>query len=246
MCVLAFAWRVSPRWRLVLAGNRDELHARPAEALHRWPDAPGVLGGRDLQSGGGWLGVSEEGRFAVVTNLSGYGPPRAGAPSRGALMSDALTGRGEYAALTARDAARFNPFNLIVATAEEAVFWRNRPEVEHRTLPAGVYGLSNGGGDKPWPKTQALMDALSAWLDGTSPPEAMLEPLGDDVPPPGAAAMTERGARTGVFVRNPVYGTRCSTVVAIDSGGRGTIVERRFDAEGRRAGQTRLAFSWPD
>jgi uncharacterized protein with NRDE domain len=89
------------------------------------------------------------------------------------------------------------------------------------------------------------MDALAHWLEGTSPPEVLLDLLGDDVPPPGAAAMTERGARTGVFVRNAVYGTRCSTVVAIDARGQGVIAERRFDAEGRRAGQTRLAFGWP-
>ena len=245
MCVLAFAWRASPRWRLVLAGNRDELHARAAEPLHRWRDAPNVLGGRDLKSGGGWLGVSEEGRFAVVTNLSGYGSPALDAPSRGALVSDALTGSGAFAHLQAEQAAPFNPFNLIVADSGEAVFWRNRPQVDRRVLLPGVYGLSNGDADQPWPKTQTLMSALSAWLDGTSPPEAMLEPLSDDVPPPGAAAMTERGARTGVFVRNEVYGTRCSTVVAIDSKGRGVIVERRFDAGGQRVGQTQLAFGWP-
>lgn len=244
MCVLAFAWRAHPRWRLVLAGNRDELHARPAAPLDRWPEAPHVLAGRDLRSGGTWLGVSEQGRFAVVTNLSGYGPPAPGRPSRGGLVKDVLEGHGAFAALTDEDAERFNPFNLITATDEAAVFWRNRPAVERRVLAPGVYGLSNGDADHPWPKTRQLADGLARWLDGTSPPELLLERLGDDVPPPGAAAMTERGARTGVFVRDPVYGTRCSTVTAIDEAGQGLIIERRFDAEGRRAGQTRLAFAW--
>ncbi|MGB6143669.1 MAG: NRDE family protein, partial [Rhodanobacter sp.] len=46
MCVIAFAWQVHPRWRLLLAGNRDEFHARPSAALARWDDAP-VLAGRD-------------------------------------------------------------------------------------------------------------------------------------------------------------------------------------------------------
>jgi uncharacterized protein with NRDE domain len=231
MCVLALAWRAHPRWSLVFAGNRDELHARPAQALHRWPDAPQVLAGRDLQSGGAWLGVSEAGRFAVVTNLSGYERAGPGAPSRGDLVKDALAGAGRYAALTHADAAAFSPFNLITVTGRTARFWRNRPGVETRALEPGVHGLSNGDADQPWPKTAQLMAALSAWLD--------------DVPPPGAATMTERGARTGVFVRNAVYGTRCSTVAAIDVQGRGVIVERRFDAEGQRAGQTRLAFLWP-
>ncbi|HUO22202.1 MAG TPA: NRDE family protein [Caulobacteraceae bacterium] len=245
MCVLALAWRAHPEWRLVLAGNRDERHARPAQPLQRWPDAPGVLAGRDVQSGGSWLGVSEAGRFAVVTNLSGFGPPTADRPSRGDLVKDALIGDGRYADLTVEDAETFNPFNLVTVSGDQALFWRNRPEVQRRLIAPGVLGLSNGQADRPWPKTLQLTAAVAAWLEGTSPPEAMLEPLGDDVPPPGAASMTERGAQTGVFVRNADYGTRCSTVVAIDVRGRGLIVERRFDAEGRRAGQTRLTFRWP-
>ncbi len=68
MCVLALAWNNNPRWRLVVAGNRDELHERPAAALRRRDDPDGeLLAGQDLRSGGTWLGVSEQGRFAVVT-----------------------------------------------------------------------------------------------------------------------------------------------------------------------------------
>ncbi|WP_170913514.1 NRDE family protein, partial [Xanthomonas axonopodis] len=28
MCLVALAWKVHPRWRLLLAGNRDEFHER--------------------------------------------------------------------------------------------------------------------------------------------------------------------------------------------------------------------------
>ena len=68
MCLVALAWNVHPRWRLVVAGNRDELHARPTAALARWADAP-VLAGRDLCSGGTWMGLGPDGRVAVVTNV---------------------------------------------------------------------------------------------------------------------------------------------------------------------------------
>ena len=37
MCLLVLAWRVHPRYRLVVAANRDEFHERPAAALARWP-----------------------------------------------------------------------------------------------------------------------------------------------------------------------------------------------------------------
>jgi len=34
-------------------------------------------------------------------------------------------------------------------------------------------------------------------------------------------------------------------VVMIDRQGMGTITERRFNAQGEAAGETRLAFTWP-
>ncbi|RZJ88461.1 MAG: hypothetical protein EON88_21285, partial [Brevundimonas sp.] len=92
MCVLALAWQAHPGWRLVLAANRDERHDRASAPLARWTDAPTVLGGRDLVSGGTWLGVSNEGRLAVVTNLHTGAPPDPQAPSRGQLLKDLLTG----------------------------------------------------------------------------------------------------------------------------------------------------------
>jgi uncharacterized protein with NRDE domain len=48
MCLVAFAWKSHPRWRLVLAGNRDEFHGRPTAALAAWPGC-GILAGRDLR-----------------------------------------------------------------------------------------------------------------------------------------------------------------------------------------------------
>jgi len=56
MCLLVLAWRMHPRYRLVVAANRDEYHARPAAPLAPWPDPP-ILAGRDLEAGGTWLGI---------------------------------------------------------------------------------------------------------------------------------------------------------------------------------------------
>ena len=38
MCVVALAWQVHANWPLILIGNRDEYHARPAAPLAAWDD----------------------------------------------------------------------------------------------------------------------------------------------------------------------------------------------------------------
>jgi uncharacterized protein with NRDE domain len=249
MCVLALAFDRHPRWRLVLAGNRDELHARPAAPLHRWEGPGRVLAGQNLSGGGTWLGVSEEGRLAVVTNLRGYGAPEPSRPSRGLLLRDLLAGEGGYARPSDQDLDGFNPFNLFALMDGRLMFWSNRPKTDRRMLGPGLYGASNGPLDAPWPKTVRLKAALEGWLqaDGERP-EALLDALRDDRPPPGKGGPPSDAPeppQTPVFIRNALYGTRCSTVVAIDRDGRGTIVERRFDAKGAADGETTLEFAWP-
>jgi len=252
VCVLALAIRSHPDWPLVLAGNRDELHARPAAPLARWADAPQVLGGRDLEGGGTWLGVSEEARLAVVTNLRGFGPPHPDAPSRGLLARDFLVGEGRYARFGEPDLPAFNPMNLIVVDRGVVRFCSNRPGASIRELDGGVYGLSNGDLDAPWPKTQRLKAALADWLAGAGhDPEGLLAALADETRPtdaelPSTGLDLERERLVSpIFIRNQPYGTRCSTVVRVDAAGRGEIIERRFNPDGGAAGVTALNFAWP-
>lgn len=244
MCVLAFAWHAHPRWPLILAGNRDELHARPTAPLARWNPAD-VIAGRDLQSGGTWLGVAEAGRFAVVTNLGGFGPSLPEQASRGALVTRMLEGAAASPPPVALDA--YNPFNLIMADPAQAWFLTNRPEPSRSLLAPGIYGLSNGRLDEPWPKTMRLKAALADWIThGEQGPERLLDALGERVLPDiGLRAGTHEPSLSPVFILDPVYGTRCSTVVAINDAGSGRIVERRFTACGMATGETTIDFSWP-
>ncbi len=252
MCVLAFAWRAHPRWRLVVAGNRDELHARPSAPLDRWTDLQHLLAGRDLVAGGAWLGVSEEGRFAVVTNLRGFGESKPAPVSRGALVTGLLSGDVHDAGPDDAELAGFNPFNVIFADTDRARFLSNRPEIIRSILAPGIYGLSNGALDATWPKTLHIKAALLDWIvDGKSDLEVLLRALRHDtlpevgvrsVPPSDVA---QEPALSPVFIRHPLYGTRCSTVVTIDDRGQGMIVERRYSPSGEAAGDTTLSFSWP-
>ena len=248
MCVAALAWQAHPRWRLVAIGNRDEYHERPAAPLAPWDDGSGIIAGRDLQSGGTWLGVSAA-RFVLVTNLRGYDLPNPDRASRGALVTELLTG-GEVQA-AALDA--YNPFNLLLADADTLTYLTNRPVPTCTALPHGIYGLSNGSLNEPWPKTLHLKATLSDWLTADTADVAplfaalasqTLPEIGLHPREPSDVAVEP--AETPPFIRGPIYGTRCSTVVLVDSQGTGQIIERRFDAGGAAMGETALEFGWLD
>ncbi|HVW70976.1 MAG TPA: NRDE family protein [Steroidobacteraceae bacterium] len=95
MCLLVLAWQAHPRYRLVVAANRDEFHERPTAPLARWPAPDEVLAGRDLRARGTWLGLDRRRRFGVITNFRELQPRRPDAPSRGLLIPEFLRGRDE-------------------------------------------------------------------------------------------------------------------------------------------------------
>jgi uncharacterized protein with NRDE domain len=231
MCVVAISINAHPRWRLVVAGNRDEYHARAAAPLARWDDGSGIIAGRDLVSGGSWMGVSDAGRFAVVTNIRDADGPDPAKLSRGALVADWLTeGQGP------ENPAHFNPFNLIITDGTDAAYLSNRPEPLRQPLGAGIHGLSNAIPDEHWPRKDRLVCQMTDWLERTDGPEHLLEILSEETVP-------DRDAYP-VFIRSPIYGTRCSTVITVDHDGHGQIIERRFWPGGENSGETSLDFLW--
>lgn len=239
MCVGVVAWRADPRWLLLVAANRDEFHERPSKPLSRWADAAGIIAGQDQTAGGTWLGVTEKGRFAFVTNHKVEGQ-RSARESRGRLVTDWLAGI-EPAAIE-----RLNPFNsIMIDGSDQALLLGNEPAPLKRSLEPGIHGLSNGPVDDPWPKTARLDSALRNFLAGASgEPAQLFAALRDEVLPDGPHP-AGGPAFPAIFVNSPHYGTRCSTIVAINAAGRGWIEERRFDAKGAETGRTRIDFVWP-
>jgi uncharacterized protein with NRDE domain len=115
MCLAVVALDAHPRYRVVIAANRDEFHARPAEPAHWWDN--GMLAGRDLVGGGAWFGVSRAGRWALVTNFREGSPRDPKAPSRGELVTRAMQDTSPplpCAARIAVDGERFHGFNLLI------------------------------------------------------------------------------------------------------------------------------------
>jgi uncharacterized protein with NRDE domain len=240
MCLIVFAIEASARWPLLIAANRDEFLDRPTLALTRWRTDTGseVISGRDLRAGGTWLGVNPAGRIAMLTNVR-EASPKTGEKSRGDLALRWLEGGMDAAEFMAQtDSAAYGPFNLVLGDFQaNAWHWlSNRgvagnPEAAAatkgwyaRALMPGIYSLSNGTLDAPWPKSRRLDGAVRTALAAPDQ-DSLLAQLWaalqdrqradtDDLPNTGVSLALEQ-ALSSVFVDYPeyAYGTRCSTVL---------------------------------
>jgi uncharacterized protein with NRDE domain len=250
MCIVLLAWRTCPGVPLVLAANRDEYHERPTRAAGFWDDAPAIYGGRDLQQGGSWLALDKSGRIAAVTNLREPGTERPGARSRGLLVSDYLRGMlapAEYLRQVA--AGNYDGFNLLVGDRDGLWFMGSRV-AEPVALGAGVYGISNGELDCPWPKVERGKAALERLLsqhpaDSPQAVDGLFEllahrdvPADDQLPDTGIGIEWERRLAP-LFVQAGAYGTRSSTVLHTNVAGAFDFHERTFDYQGRRTSDSR-------
>lgn len=250
MCLVVLAVGVDPEHPLIVAGNRDEFHARPTRDAGWWPDQPDVLAGRDLQAGGTWLGLHRSGRFATVTNFRDADQPSTKLRSRGELVAGFLQSSLSPAAyLQTIDGDRYAGFNLLVADAGGLAYLSNRGGGLQELGP-GVYGLSNATLDTPWEKVERSKARLQQLIDAQAANETELMRLLDDRSKgPASEVRSDRlpfataHAITAPFIVMPEYGTRCSTVVRLAQDGGWTFVERRFDAAGNRNGESRYSVS---
>jgi len=231
MCLIVFAWRVIPGLPLVACANRDEFYDRPATPAGPWPDAPHIIAGRDLRGGGSWMGVTTTGpngpKFAALTNIRAPDERRTDAPTRGALVADFLKGDLDAPAYLDRikpDAQEYNGFNLILGDAAAIYWFSNRAGADPRNgraLEPGIYGVSNGLLDAPWPKVVRTKATFASLLLQGAPEEAYFEMLADTtrapdmrLPDTGVPIDLEREL-SAVCIEIPGYGTRTSTVVKV-------------------------------
>lgn len=243
MCLLFFAVNRHPSYRLVVAANRDEYYRRPTETARFWNDAPHVLGGRDLDQGGTWLGITRDGRWGAVTNYREVGATQHSS-SRGHLIRDFLVGEDaaeKYIDKIHRHSGRYAGFNLIIADAAHVVYYSNRGG-DPQVFNEGVYGLSNHLLDSPWPKLthgkNQLMDILAH--DGDLSTQSLFTLLSNQrtastgLPDTGVGDELER-LLSPAFISSRDYGTRSSTVILVDREHRVQFIERSFSSSAGRA-----------
>lgn len=238
MCLIVVGWQAHAEFPLVLAANRDEFYARATATASHWPDAPSVIGGIDLEAGGTWLGVTETGRFAAITNVREPGMAK-GLQSRGALTRDfLLSGMPATDYVKTIDGSRFSGFNLLLGDGESLVYCSNRDRAP-RVLPPGIYGMSNHLLDTPWPKLVLARERFAAALQHLPDDRAFFALLADQsivddarLPQTGVALEWER-LLSAVFVKSATYGTRASTLLWQDRNGQVRLHEQSFGPNGQ-------------
>jgi uncharacterized protein with NRDE domain len=243
VCLVVFAWRAHPDYKLIVAGNRDESHERPTQDAHWWPDSDSILGGRDLQAGGTWLAVSRSGRFATVTNFREGQRSMPEFRSRGALVTGFVAGSQsleEFESSISNE--RYAGFSLLASDGDSMFYLSNRDDLEADLAP-GVYGLSNASLDTPWSKVVRARAGLECLIrDDDVNETGLLRLLTDRRPAAIELPFEIARAISAPFIVAPDYGTRSSTAVLWGVDGTVQFTERRFDRSGKPTGDSRFRF----
>jgi len=149
MCTVVILRRPGHPWPLILAANRDELVSRAWSPPGRhWPDRAHVTAGRDLEAGGTWLALGDDGVVAAILNRRGSLGPQAGKRSRGELPLEAVDhaeARVAAKALAQLEPASYRSFNLVVADARDAYWLRaDGDAIEMSPIPEGLSMITAG------------------------------------------------------------------------------------------------------
>lgn len=237
MCVIVLFFQIHPQLPLVVAANRDEYYARRSSVAERLSESPRVVGGRDLERGGTWMGAAEGGLFVGLTNRRTLGPPEPARRSRGEIVMSALHAgsvAGVERLVDGIDARAYNPFNLVFgdARALRVAYAREGEAAVHvEALGPGLHVLGNDTiGAPSWKARRAeeLARPLAGrpWFEMAPGLHRMLAdhamPPPEEVPEPPPWMPREIARQLqAVCVHTPTYGTRSSTLAAI--GGDGVI-----------------------
>lgn len=239
MCLINFQLHQHPKYKLIVAANRDESYDRPTAPAQFWEDESEILAGRDLLQMGTWLGVTKQGRFAALTNFRDPTENVSGKVSRGDIVRSYLAGQTtsiNFLENLKKDKDNYVGFNVIVGNPEQ-LFYYNNIQNKIIEIDAGTHGLSNHFLNTPWPKVTKGKKMLDDYVmkHGKIRPEELFKIIFD-----AEVAPDERLPQTGVslelerqlssqFIKTPHYGTRSSTVLLIDHDNWVTLVERTYE-----------------
>lgn len=250
MCVLFVALQTHPEFPLIICANRDEFHHRPTEAAHFWPAPNSVLAGKDLEAGGTWLGVNQQGKIAGLTNIRAPELSQNDMRSRGELVLKALEDDSINHDWLQLHSRFYNPFNLLFGDEEALQCFDSRSQTLTQLSP-GFHSISNGALDDIWPKMARGTLAIEQHIRNHSNPDidALLAIMTDntqapdeELPQTGVSLEWERHL-SSIYIRHEEYGTRSTSIILKDKKGKIHFTEVRYDGKGRNLGRDEFTIA---
>lgn len=238
MCLILTAINEHPLYKLIIAANRDEFYARPTEAAHFWNEHAEMLAGKDLKEGGTWMGITQNGKLAAVTNFRTGLKESKNILSRGLLVKNFLLeneNAEDYLSGIKANSNSYNGFNLLVGNQDDLFYYSNKGE-EIKKLKQGIHGLSNSFIDVPWPKVEKAKNIFSDLLkEKQIDTNKIFELLHDtkkasfkNLPSTGIPKTLEK-VLSSIFIKAARYGTRSSTILLINNDNEVTFIEKNFN-----------------
>lgn len=225
MCILFVAVNQHPDYPLIIAANRDEFFNRETKESFLWQGQQGIVAGKDLQAGGTWMGVNQNGYIAALTNIRAPTTVNVNATTRGELVSHYLQSPSRsYAQKLTNSRHNYNGYNLLFGKWNDLVVYNNHLD-KSQALTTGFYGLSNASLNSPWPKINKGVSQLAEYCqqDQAIKPEVLFNLLLDtqqapdqDLPITGVPLDWERRL-SSIFILGEEYGTRSSTVITVNN-----------------------------
>ncbi|WP_458414464.1 NRDE family protein [Schinkia sp. CFF1] len=226
MCLILFGYHVHPKYKLIVAANRDEFYGRETAPAYYWDDHPEILAGRDFKKMGTWMGVTKGGLFAAITNFRNPNENTEDKRSRGELVSNFLKSNvpPEEYLQTLKDTSSMYPgYNLLVGSQNELIYFSNVTKTPFK-IEKGVHGVSNHLLNTNWPKVQKGKEDFEKIINGRE--ENIIErlftllqisdPAQDEALPNTGVSLEMERMLSPIFIKSENYGTRSSTVLLMN------------------------------
>ncbi len=235
MCLITFAINVNDDYPFILIANRDEFYERPTLPAHQW-EGMDIIAGKDLKANGTWMGVSNKGRFAAVTNFRDPFNIRDDARSRGdlplAYLKSSISDESYMEEIQQRS-KEYNGFNLLTMS-NGALFHFSNYENKINRFDSGIHGLSNALMNTSWPKVERIKQEFKKAISRNLDHDTLFGILADEnlaedheLPSTGLPFEWEKKL-SAICIRSENYGTCCSSIVTIDKNNHMTFVEKTY------------------
>jgi hypothetical protein len=230
MCLLAIQYKLVPEAPILVAANREEFYERPSQVPAIQSGKPRVLCGTDLQAGGTWLGVNQQGLVIAVANRRRTArtfPSR----SRGVLCRELLKADS---AVHARDLAmdelssgKYDGANLICVDSDSGWVVHSGDEMDAVQMHEGLNIVANNDLNDPRDERVEMARRLLTLHTLDSPVKflAVASKVFARTPsPPG---------RPSIVIRGTDRGTVSSTLIALGTKPRDAIYQYSSGAPDR-------------